>query len=160
MHPLMMSILLRYLHAWMRQTPIDMSKRLLEHNPTHQRLKKAIKEQNEIGWGHALRGRLSKERNKIQEKMDKVKKRKPRPGIFVNSICLLWEESINLWKFHNEVQHGLTKEEKKNTANKIIFQLVRSAYRTQHQDISLYNMFLFRLSLKERLRMDPNENER
>ena len=85
----------------------------------HQRLKRAIKEHNEIRWGHVLRGRLSKEWNIIQEKMDKVKKRKPRPGIIVNLICLLWEESINLWKFRNGVQHGITKEEKKDKANNI-----------------------------------------
>ena len=137
-----------------------MSKRLLEHNPFHQRLLKAIREQNEIGRGHALRGRLSKEWVKIQETVDKAEKRRPRPGMFVNLMCLLWDESINLWKFRNGVQHGITKEERRNKANEKKIPLVRSAYRTRHLDISLYNMSLFRLSLEERLRMEPSENER
>ena len=144
----------------MRQIPIDMSHRLLEHNPIHRNLKKAIIEQNEIGWGHALRGRISKEWNLIQEKIDKAQKRKLRPGLIVNLICLLWEESIMLWKFRNGVQHGITKEEKRIKANKIIFPLVRAAYRTRHRDISLYNLSLFRLSLEERLKLEPRENER
>ena len=37
MYPLMMSIILRHIHAWMRQTPLDMSKRLLAHKSLHQR---------------------------------------------------------------------------------------------------------------------------
>ena len=52
------------------------------------------------------------------------------------------------------------KRKKKNKANKTIFPLVRSAYRKRHQDLFLYNMSLFRLSLEERLRMDTSENER
>ena len=74
----MMSIILRHMHAWMRQTPLDMSKRLLEYNPLNQRLTKAIKEQNEIGWGHALRGRLNKEWLKNQETMNKAEKKETK----------------------------------------------------------------------------------
>ena len=51
------------------------------------------------------------------------------------------------------------KRKKKNKANKTIFPLVRSAYRKRHLDISLYSMSLFRLSLDERLRIEPSENE-
>ena len=43
---IMMSILLGYINAWMRQKPMDMMQRFLEHNPIHQRLTKAIGEQN------------------------------------------------------------------------------------------------------------------
>ena len=38
--------------------------------------------------------------------------------------------------------------------------IVRSAYCTQHLDISLYNMSLFRSTLEVRLQMKPRENER
>ena len=103
---------------------------------------------------------MSKEWNLIQAKIDKAQKRKPRPGLIVNLICLLWEETITLWKFRNGVQHGITKEEKRIKANKIIFPLVRAAYRTRHRDISLYNLSLFRLCLEECLKLEPRENER
>ena len=60
-YPFMMSIILRHIHAWMRQTPLDTTKRLLEHNTIHQRLAKAIREYNDIGWARTLRDRLSKD---------------------------------------------------------------------------------------------------
>ena len=63
-----------------------------------------------------------------------------------------------MWKFRNRFQYGITKEEKRNKANAKIFPLGRSAYRTRYLDISLYNMSLFRLSLEERLQMEPSEN--
>ena len=65
-----------------------------------------------------------------------------------------------IWKVRNGVLHGVTKEERRKRANDRVLPLVRAAYWTRHLDISLYNMSLFRLSLKERLQMEPNENER
>ena len=65
-----------------------------------------------------------------------------------------------MWKFWNGVQDGFTKEERRNKANEQFFPLARSAYRTRHLYIPLYNMSLSRLSLEERVRMEPSENER
>ena len=143
-YPIMMSNLLQYINAWMRQKPFDRTRRFLEHNPIHKRLTKAIGEQNEIGWGRALRGRLSKEWGAIQALVDKAEKRSPRPGMMVNLICKLLEEMNKMWKVRNGVQHGVTKEERRKRANDRVLPLVRTAYRTQHLDISLYKMSLFR----------------
>ena len=118
MYPLMMSIILRNIHAWMRQTPLDMTKKILVHNTLHQKLDKVIRKKNEIGWGHALRGRFSKEWGKFQDIVDKAEKRSPRPGTMVNLICILWEKMTNMRKARNGVQHGITKEERRNRANK------------------------------------------
>ena len=92
---------------------MDMTKRLLDHNPLHQNLAKSIREQNDIRWGHALRGRFSKELGKVQEIVDKAEKRSPRPGIMVSLICILWEERTNMWKARKGVQNGVTKIRKK-----------------------------------------------
>ena len=66
----MTSIFLKYLHTWMRQNPLDMTNKLLKGNPVHQRLVKSIGEQDKIGWGHALRGRISKEWGETQQAVD------------------------------------------------------------------------------------------
>ena len=139
---------------------MDMTKRLLGHNFIHKMIGKAISEQNEIGWGNVLRGRFSKEWGKFQDIVDKSEKRRPRPGIMVNLICILWEEMINRRKTRNIVQHRTTKEERRNRANEKIFPLAWSAYRTRHLHISLYNISLFILPLEERLKIEPGENQR
>ena len=78
----------------------------------------------------------------------------------VNLICLLWEEIINIRKAYNGVQHGITKEEKRNRTYEQILPLVKSAYCARHLDISLYNISLFRLILEECLQIEPGENKR
>ena len=70
MHPLTISVFLQHINAWMRGTSVDMTDRFLEANSTHTKLQQAIQEQDEIGWGHALRGRLSKKWGEIQMSTD------------------------------------------------------------------------------------------
>ena len=55
----MMSLFVRYINAWMRYKILDIKGMLLPGNMMHQKLLRAISEQGKIGWGHALRGRLS-----------------------------------------------------------------------------------------------------
>ena len=87
----------------------------------------AIWHQHEIRWGHALRGRFSREWGKIQGIVDKAEKMSPRPGMMVNLICILWEEMTNMWKARNGVKYGVTKEERRKRDNDRILPLVRSA---------------------------------
>ena len=83
----------------------------------HQKLIQAISEQEKIGWGHALRGRISVTWGEIQGLEDEKQGRKKRSGIMAIMITQLWEAMHNIWKFRNGVQHGVTREEKKTRAN-------------------------------------------
>ena len=146
-------------HTYMDE--IDSSgydKEIFRTQPSSPKPIKSNQREHEIGWGHAPRGRFSKEWVKIQDVVDKAEKRSQRPGMMVNLMCIIWEEMINMWKARNGVQHGVTKEERRKRANGRLLPLVRSAYHTRHLDISLYNMSLFRLTLEERLQMEPRKN--
>ena len=112
----MMLVFLRYLQASMRQNPLDMTNKILKGNPIHQRLVKAIGEQTEIGLGHALRGRLSKEWGEIHA-VDTASDQRPHKGAMVNLIYKLWGGMTKMWKVWNKVQHGVTKEERRKIAN-------------------------------------------
>ena len=67
---LMMSNNLRHINTWIRYKTFDIKGRLLSGNMMHQQLIQAIKEQEKIGWGHALRGRISGTWEKIQRMDD------------------------------------------------------------------------------------------
>ena len=156
----MMSIFVRHINAWMRYKTIDLKGRLLPGNMMHQKLIQAIREQEKIGWGHALRGRISVTWGEIQGMEDEKQGRKKRPGIIALLITQLWEAMHHLWKFRNGVQHGVTKEERRSRANEKIHPRVEAAYRTRHHDVSYFSQRLFSVELQRRLEMDPVENER
>ena len=80
MQPLMMSIFVRHINAWMRHKTLDIKGRLLPGNMMHQKLIQAISEQEKIGWGHALRGRISVTWGEIQGLEDEKQGRKKRSG--------------------------------------------------------------------------------
>ena len=160
LHSFTISVLLRHIHAWMRGKNIDMTGRLLEANPIHSKLKQAIKEQKEIGWGHALRGRLSKKWGEIQMAVDESGKHRPRSGVIATLICKLWEEMRLLWKDRCAMQHGVTAEDRTRIANEKTHPRIRAAYSTKNDDVSYYNMRLFSMPLEERLSLDPRENNR
>ena len=121
---------------------------------------RAISEQEKIGWGHALRGRIRVTWREIQAMEDAKQRRKIRSGIIAIVITQLWEAMHHLWKFRNGVQHGVTKEERRSRANERIYPRVKSAYRTRHHDMSYFSQRLFSVELQRRLEMDPVENER
>ena len=74
-------------------------------------------------------------------------------------IVQLWDAMQHLWKFRNGVQHGVTKEERRSRANERIHPKIKAAYRTRHNDVSLFSQRLYRVDLKIRLEMEPEENE-
>ena len=160
MQPLMMSLFVRHINAWMRSKTLDIKGRLLPGNMMHNKLMQAITEQGKIGWGHALRGRLSVLWGDIQNMEDEKQGKKKRTGIMAIMIVQLWDAMQHLWKFRNGIQHGVTKEERRGRANERIHPKVKAAYRTRHHDVSLFSQRLFSVELKRRLEMDPVENER
>ena len=155
----MMSLFVRHINAWMRFKVLDVKERLLPGNAMHNKLLQAISEQGQICWRHALRGRISAVWGEIQNMEDVKQGKKKRSGIMATMIVQLWDAMHHLWKFRNGVQHGVTKEERRNRANERIHPKIKAAYRTQHNDVSLFSQRLYRVELKIRLEMDPVENE-
>ena len=155
----MMSLFVRHINAWMRFKVLDIKGRLLPGNAMHNKLLQAIREQGQIGWGHALRGRISAVWGEIQNMEDVKQGKKKRSGIMATMIVQLWDAMQHLWKFRNGVQHGVTKEERRSRANERIHPKIKAAYRTRHNDVSLFSQRLYRVELKIRLEMDPVENE-
>ena len=80
MQPLIMSLFVRHINAWMRFKTLDIKGRLLPGNVMHNKLMQAIIEQGKIGWGHTLRGRLSVLWGDIQNMEDAKQGKKKGQG--------------------------------------------------------------------------------
>ena len=159
-HTVLLTVFLQHLNAWMRNIDIDTQHRTVHIDPIHTAIGEAVEEQYEIGWEHAIRGRLSKKWREAQNLVDSQMKRKQRSGLMVNLIYKLWEQVHILWKERNEVKHGRTPKEIQQRLRKIINLLVRAVYETRETVVSIFNQRLFRVRIEDRLIIPPAENTR
>ena len=159
-HPILLTVIGRYLHAWIWNKNFDMTERLIRSDPIHKKIHQAIQEQNSIGWGHVLHGRLSCRWREAQLMADKKNKRGERKGFMANMISELWKQMREIWIHRNSYQHGMTAEEREAKKRASVGPRVRAAYRQRNTDNILVHQRLFRLDLGRRLKFSPEENER
>jgi hypothetical protein len=112
--PLLMDILRTGLHAYFTNTPPDFDKQFPRDpeerfpagswvNSYHD----LINQQQDIGWDHFLRGKLSKEWTKVQfQYAHRNGKAETSSGWVPHLIKLLANSSFDAWKIRNSSRHG------------------------------------------------------
>ena len=123
-------------------------------------IKKLIREQNEIGWSHFFKGRMSKEFIIIQEKYyEGIREKIEETGIGKLSLKFKgswWMKeiikriifySLNMWQIRNEFVHGENRPKKAKEKDMINKEIVQW-YGRSNEYIQM--RYLFELSLVER----------
>ena len=79
-------------------------------HPVHVAVREAFQAQQEIGWDHALRGRLSVKWNEAQT-LHTTSRGNPRDQGYL-IVRMMWQAMDEIWKARNLMEHGTTAEER------------------------------------------------
>ena len=127
--------------------------------PSDCHIVQAYQEQTKIGWEHFLRGRISLKWSSAYRASKGSNKQRQIDALpwAKGTILALWDYSTSLWKFHNGVVHGTSKEERAEKELISLQSQVEQQYRLYETDKFLispqFTSLFTKKTLKERLQM-------
>ena len=142
MHPRIVGSILRNINLWFHTTEHSEHERISKSIHPHidtstigDLISKAEREQEEIGWGNFLCGRLSKKWSEAQNVHNhRLKQLDPDTKTIPTSSLIkqLWSVRLALWRNRNEKKHGGTQEEREKNHQKKLYPRIIQAYEDQY----------------------------
>ena len=150
--------------AWLNMTtPITWNSPAPQENDTIGRLiHSAFLEQGSIGWGEALRGKLSKKWGAVhcQYIAERFQTESTQQQTWTsNCIFTLWRFCMDRWIARNEYVHGKTNEEKSAKENEKVDAAIQKWYGSYHTIIRQCDTHLFEIPLETRLQQPLDQKK-
>ena len=135
-------MLTKGIHAWMRNLPAPEIS--TKKHPVHVAVREAFHAQQEIGWDHALRGRLSVKWNEAQTLHTTLRGNPRDQGYLI--VRMVWQAMDEIWKARNLMEHGTTAEERSLRKIAKMNQRLKKAYDEKYKLSQISRQQLFHIS--------------
>ena len=144
------------IHAWMNKLPPPRISG--KRHPVHKLVLEAFHDQEQLGWRHAIRGRISAKWIEAQELHMVLRKSNISQGYLI--VRSLWIAMEYLWRARNTMEHGTSEEERSLHKTARINVRIKRAYEKKGNLHFVSRNQLFNVPLSRRQQYTQYKNER